>query len=366
MRITSSMMMNKYKDSLSSNLGRLSDDSDKISSQRKFTRGSQDPIGALKALKTSHQLENVDQYQASIDETSSWLGAVESNVKIVDQIIQVANSTIIAAKNGTNSPTDGANYAISLENYSQEMLQTLNSSFKGQYIYGGADNGNVPFKMGTADDLTTGSINDTVTFTPAQVEGKLLYNIPNTNKYVPVSVINSDITNPYSVNNPDMKYTMPVDLGLGMKTDAGGNVVPGTAFEASTSALDFLVQNITYDSGTPTVPTSNNLIDEFNSAAQTLRGGDNSQLNGTFDILTSTQNSELKATVVIGSKSKMLDFLSEKMTTDNTNLTTRLSTIEDIDTTEAMLNYSVSQMVYNASLSISSQVLQHSLIDFLK
>jgi flagellar hook-associated protein 3 FlgL len=360
------MMMSNYQQELSDNLNRLNNDSNKVSSEKNFTRASQDPIGAMEALKTTRQLASVTQYQQSVTSTTSWMNSAESSVKTVDSILQSSSETLTAAKNGTNNAGDDSNYAASVDSYQQEMLETLNSTFNGQFIFGGNASGNPPFKAGTADDLSGAGadIDTTGGFTSDQVEGKLLYNIPNTSVYIPVSAVNNvtDPTDPnykYSINNPAMKYTMPVDVGLGMKTDSSGNVASGTAFDASTSALDFLAQNISAGGST-------NVYDTLGTVSTQLKAGDNTQLDTPLSLTQSTQDSELKTNVVIGEKSKMLGFLGTQLTSESTNLTTSLSGVEDADVTAAMTNFSMSQMVYQASLQISSDVLQNSLIDFLK
>jgi flagellar hook-associated protein 3 FlgL len=370
MRITAGMMMSDYQKTLESNLNRLNDESDKISSERKFSRGSQDPVAAMKTLRTNRQIANVSQYQQNVSEATSWMTATESSVKNVDQILQSANEMIVQAKNGTYNVSDAQNQAKSIDGYQQEIVDTLNSTFNGQYIFGGTASGPQPFKIGTAADLTgaNADVDTKVTaFGSGQVVGKLLYNIPNTNTYVPVSAINNSTTGDpgtsdykYSINNPAMKYSMPVDLGLGIKTDAAThNVVGGTAFESSTSALDFLILN-------PTGTSSVNIVDSLAGASQQLNSGATPLLDDTLNMVQSTQDAELKSTVVVGEKSKLLDYIGNKLIDDNTNLTSRLSSIADVDITQESTNYQMDQMVYQASLSIGSTILQHSLIDFLK
>ena len=386
MRITPTMMMNDYQNYLDDSLNRLNDDSQKISSGRTFDRGSQDPAGAMQALQASRQLAVVTQYQQSNTEATSWINNSASAIQTVNSLLQSANSTILEAQNGTNDANDETDYSASIDSYQQELLETLNSTFSGQYVFGGTSTGNSPFKVGTADDLASGSLNDLDTSTPTtfaanQVVGKLLYNIPNTGKYIPVSAINNipastvalsasdpgyNAYSAYSINNPAMKYTMPIDMGLGMKTDSSGNVVTGTAFDASNSALDFLCQfSAGTSSGNPPAP-SDNIYDTFAETSAQLSSGDTSGLDNALDLVQNTQDSELKSSVMLGEKSKMLTFLGNNLTSENTNVTTSLSNIEDTDITQASTTYSMDQMAYQASLEISSTVLQHSLIDFLK
>jgi flagellar hook-associated protein 3 FlgL len=116
----------------------------------------------------------------------------------------------------------------------------------------------------------------------------------------------------------------------------------------------------------PTATSSENIVDSLAGASQQLNSGATPQLDDALNMVQSTQDAELKTTVVVGEKSKLLDYIGNKLTDDNTNLTSRLSTIADVDVTQESTNYQMDQMVYQASLSIGSTILQHSLIDFLK
>jgi flagellin-like hook-associated protein FlgL len=70
--------------------------------------------------------------------------------------------------------------------------------------------------------------------------------------------------------------------------------------------------------------------------------------------------------VTLGSKGKLLEFFNDKLTTDSTNLISKLSDLEDVDVTLATTNYQMSQVVYKASLQVSATILQTNLLDFLK
>ena len=368
MRITQTMMMSNYKNSLDGSLGRLSDESDKIASQRQFSRASDDPVSAIKTLRAYRQLAVTDQYQQSEQEASTYMTSTESAVKNINSVLTSANSLILQAKNGTYSNGDATTQAQSIDSYQKEIVESLNQAYNGQYLFGGSTSGPQPFKIGTADDFSgpNADMDTSGGFTSDQVVGKLLYNVPNTNTYIPVSVINNstdsgggDPMYKYSVNNPDMKYTMPIDVGLGNKIDANGNVVQGTAFDASTSALDFLLQNVTSGS-------SENVVDALGDASAQLKAGDTSQLDSTLTMVQNTQDSEIKTTVDIGEKGKMLGFLDAKFTSDTTNLNSLLATVADVDITTESTKYEMDMMVYNASLSVGTNILQKSLIDFLK
>ena len=381
MRITNSMMMKKYAESLSDSLNQVDRYSQQVTSGTKFTRASEDPTDAVTSLKLLSQLSQVDSYKSSASTASTWLQTSETSVKTIDSILQSASETVTAAKNGTNTDSDLANYAKSLTNYQAEILQTLNQTSGSQYVFGGSLTGNPPFKIGTAADVTAGSADmvslsgtGAVTFTDTDdgvaghqnIVGLLLYNIPNTDQYIPVSDIGtgavptgatSSQIGYYTTQNSAMSYNSSVDLGMGEQV-SDYQVAGGTAMNVATSPLDFLV----VDSG----GTTTNLYDQLGNVVTQLDSGDSSGLGDLLSLIGTTQDEESKTVVEIGSKEQMCTFMTNKFTNDDTNLQSGLSSAMDVDSTQVITNYIQSQAVYQAAQSICSNVMQHSLFDFLK
>ena len=68
----------------------------------------------------------------------------------------------------------------------------------------------------------------------------------------------------------------------------------------------------------------------------------------------------------VGARSNRLDFLKTRLTDIQVNLTGLLSEVKDVDMAQAITNFSVAQITYQASLKASAQALQPSLLDYLR
>lgn len=342
MRITNTMMMSSFQNNLAESLERVDDTASQISTEKKFTNGWTDPVAAMKALKATHSLDTVNDMSASCAEMTSLMSSTETKTRTANTIMQGVNELLVSASDGTNSASSSASNATALQSYQEELLQTLNASFNGRYIYGGATTGKQPFKAGTTSE--DGAANN----------GKLMYYDSTTDKYIAVSG-----TTGINVTNKDnYKLSMPVDLGMGMRLSSG-KAVDGTVFEGATSALDYLC--VTDKNGNYT-----NIYDELGTAVTALNAGNNQNLNNCMSVAADTQTKVLNVVAQIGEKSNMLTFLGEQYTNDNQNLTERVSSLEDTDVTLAYTNYEMNQSVYNACLNLASTTLQKSLVDFLK
>ncbi|ADU28045.1 hypothetical protein [Ethanoligenens harbinense] len=220
------------------------------------------------------------------------------------------------------------------------------------------------------DVTIDGSGNATVSaaLSESDIEGKLLYQTPGTGKYIPVAKINDSAQTSsttvndlayYSTENSAMTRSYPVDLGYGTQMDSSGNVAAGTAFEASTDPLSFLLQNVTASG-------SQNVYDNFGATATALNNDDTSTVSASQTLNTQSMDAASLTNAVLGAKQNMLTFLSNKYSADNTNATQRLSNVEDVDTTTAYTQYSLHLMAYQATLAISNSILQNNLTEYLK
>lgn len=343
MRITTGMIADNYIGMLSDGLNRLNNYFEQMSSEKKFSRASDDPADAMKAYQSLHELDEISQYSDSISEAKSWVNNSESTVNIVNEIAKSAQETVNAANsNATLNSDDEKTYEMKLEGLQSELLQTLNSTFSGRYVFGGPQRGPAPFRAGTAAE--DGAAND----------GKLMiYNYNgNPPSYVPFSGINSS-------SESSMSLTLPVDMGLGMRTDSNGKVVAGTAMDIQTSSTKLLALNM---NGTG----CEDLYDVIGDAVSKLKNGGMPDLGGDITKLQSAQDSILQVTTGIGEKTDMLDFLSGRNDSNSISQKSRLSQIQDVDIEQAIMQYQTQQVVYNVSLSVGSKILQKNLFDFLE
>lgn len=67
----------------------------------------------------------------------------------------------------------------------------------------------------------------------------------------------------------------------------------------------------------------------------------------------------------VGNRITRLDLTKSRLTEQKTNFTNLKSQNEDIDLEEVVVGYSAAQLVYNASLTAASKVVQQTLLDFL-
>ncbi len=191
MRITNSILLRGYNRDLSRLRNAKNDCEKKITSTRKFSRASEAPLSAAKALNVRKSQYYSKQYKENLGVAAKFYTEAETSLLQVSEKMAEIRETIIAAVNTTKDNVDYRIYAQQLETRAQELCAIFNTDSAGRAIFGGESDNGMPFTI----------IDDS--------EGR-----PGTVLYhgVPVNAMNDYKGYPYSND-------VYMDIGLGMVTD---------------------------------------------------------------------------------------------------------------------------------------------------
>jgi flagellar hook-associated protein 3 FlgL len=168
MRITNSMMVDKFLSDSNEALNRVARYQSQVDSTKRLNGISDDPQATLTALKARNKLSNLALYKANISTASGYLKEVESSVNNMNEVVQSAYDDIMAAISGAKTKEDYAALAEDLTNLQDEVVSIAKSSIGTSYIFGGfnftgSTNAGVktpPFTVNEAtDDLIYNGIN---------------------------------------------------------------------------------------------------------------------------------------------------------------------------------------------------------------
>lgn len=108
------------------------------------------------------------------------------------------------------------------------------------------------------------------------------------------------------------------------------------------------------------------LIADFDDLINDLKNDDTTGINDSLTDLDQHLNNTLAVMSEIGAKTNRLELTLSRLENDKLNFTELLSENEDVDLAETIMHFKMEESVYRASLSSGAQVIQPTLLDFIR
>lgn len=138
MRITTKMMQNRSLNNLNTNKTLQEKLTNQLSTMKKITRPSDDPVIAIRSLKLNSTLNKIDQYyEKNSNDAQSWLELTESAIKTTNAILEDMSGYITQCAQGSLTAEDRAAILQNLSNYQSEIYSTGNATSAGRSIFTG-------------------------------------------------------------------------------------------------------------------------------------------------------------------------------------------------------------------------------------
>ena len=109
-----------------------------VTSGKRVERPSDDPSAASTAAVERGTLAATDQYAATADSAKARLTVADSVLSDLITQLSSAQVTLLASRGSTMTPAQREARAQELEVLRDAMMQDLNTSFRGTYLFGGA------------------------------------------------------------------------------------------------------------------------------------------------------------------------------------------------------------------------------------
>jgi flagellar hook-associated protein 3 FlgL len=390
------------------------DSYNRILTQKKYRRTSENPLVSEKAMTIRKGLRDLDTWDDNIDTVTQLFKTAESSLKQVSSDLYNRASTLMIQGSNTPIGSDGmATVGVSLGQTAEEMVDTLNMDFNARQMFGGASQDKTPFEIKTVnadwaynDVSFSGAVTDDVTGVTTYSSQKVTYHdidlttikkgdptvavTDSSGNTIPVLDANGNPTvdangDPVVVMQDENKYygrlinddgtyvdnvevpgqeSVLVDIGLGASYDENGNYAldENTAYDTALHGFKMLGFGVD-DEGFPT-----NLIQITLDASKVAKTGDINKvdkLNNYIDRAEDARSNILDTITELGVKYTSLDYYKSKNDTARTALFDRQNSVEGTDIYEDITEYYAIQAAYNASLQMGANILPRSIWDFI-
>ncbi|GGC83008.1 flagellar hook-associated protein 3 [Thalassobacillus devorans] len=147
MRITQGMLSNNMLRHLGNSYERMGKYQDQLSTGKKITRPSDDPVVAMKGMNYRTQLNEVKQFQRNLGEIHNWMENSDSAMDKATQAMQRVRELTVQASNGTYDKEQRENIAKEISQLRDHLIDIANTKVNNKYIFNGNDTLNPPIRQ---------------------------------------------------------------------------------------------------------------------------------------------------------------------------------------------------------------------------
>lgn len=282
---------------------------EQLSTMEQVSRPSDDPLKVSKVLDLNNEIKQNEEYKSTINDSIDFTNAQDSALANATNSMQRIYTLAQQAANGTYNDQDRDAIKTEVENEIDTLMDSLNTSFGGRYIFAGNNTTTKPFEKTVDAEGNFTGIKYNGTTEEDGISG-------NTTKEIARGV------------------------NVELQTD-------GRALMNSQSAED-------------------NLGSFFNELLTALDDNNTEDIGG--DLLgrvDSEMNNIVNLRTNIGATTNRLKAAKDRNESEFLNLKTTYSNTQDIDLAETYMQYSMEMVAYEASLQMGNKILQNSLLNYM-
>jgi|tagenome__1003787_1003787.scaffolds.fasta_scaffold20949356_3 flagellar hook-associated protein 3 FlgL len=307
MRITTSMVQRNVLADLNTLQSSLAKTQSKAASQKEITRPSDDPYMAAQAMGLRSSIGANEQFVRNIQDAQGWMDSTEASLDSITQYVNRAHDLLVQGATDTADPSARIAIAKELDQIIQGVKETANASYGDKYIMSGTRTSTPPYLLGD-DDTYQGDSGGLDPATPGIVR----------------------------------------EIG------------PGVTMSINAVAVELL------GSGR-TEPGDGKLLNALRDISDHLKANDGVALRDADMATFKTHlNSLLEIRARNGAQSNRLEAAQTRIDQITGALTERLSNTEDADFAKTLIQFNSQSAAYQAALKAGANIVQSSLMDFLR
>lgn len=289
---------------LNNNMSNVYKYQEQLSTMQQVSRPSDDPLKVSKVLDLNNEIKQNDEYKTTINDSIDFTNVQDSALANATTSIQRIYTLTQQAANGTYNEQDRQAIKSEVESEVDTLLDSLNTSFGGKYIFAGNNTTTKPF----AKELDE--------------EGNFL----------------------------NVSYQ-------GTSDNTTKEIARGVTVELKTDGTTLMNQQ---EDGT-------DLGSFFNELLVALDENDTDKLGGKLlNSVDEQMNNIVNLRTNIGATQNRLVAAKDRNESEYINLKTTYSNTQDIDLAETYMKYSMEMVSYEASLQMGTKILQNNLLDYIR
>jgi flagellar hook-associated protein 3 FlgL len=315
MRITNNMVSDRVIADLQARYAAMADTQLQISTGRSVNKPSDDPTAAAQERLRLSELSGIEGSQSSVAGVQTALNASESSMEGVRSVLSRANELALAGANGSLSQADRITIANDIDQLIKSAKDSINTKVGDTYIFSGTASDVAPYADATGDAY--------------QGDGGALLR----------------------------------DGGAGVVLQTNPSFVPAGGSAAVPLTADAIL-------GNGSAAGDGRVLDALTQLSAHLRGGTPADLQAIqstdLQAIKANQTAVSSAISAIGAMSNRATAAAGRLDDLEATAKQSIDDLTGVDMAKAITDYTAQSAAYEASLKVGAQIIQPSLLQFLR
>lgn len=180
-RVTQNMLNNNMMRNLNNSMRNMDKLQEQLSSGRKISRPSDDPVVATRGMFYRSSLIENDQFQRNVNEAQSWMELSDKSMEEANSIMQRVRELVIYSGNGGLTKQSFDAIKEEIMQIKDHLGNVANQTVGGRHIFAGTDTKTPPYDYNKGDFVSTNNaeirleMNKQI-FLPINVNGQEVFN----------------------------------------------------------------------------------------------------------------------------------------------------------------------------------------------
>ena len=408
MRITDNMRLNTTVSNLFNTQSQYNDLMEKIATQKKVNRASDDPVAAMKINDIRQGIAANEQYQKNIADSNAWISMTESTLSCAYDLLSKAKDIAVGQASGTATAADRTITSQLVQSLIDQLAALANTKLGDRYLFSGSKNGAAPFSttFGEArievakkagDNVFEGTALSSGTYSGTTNKTYAL-KITNTGSLAAataqISIDGGKTWNDKTEDGTDLSVAGAmsggvINLGDGVVLtfdDDGGakpfgkndifvvNAVADGFYQGNNDQLSLtisrgvsLAYNITgAQAFTASGGTGVDVFKALNDLKAALENNDGQAISDQLENLQNAQEQVLMKQSLCGTTANHIEMAKNSLINLDDKLKSLLSDAQDADLAEYAVRLSLQETALQASYALASKIGNTTILNFLK
>lgn len=312
MRVTNSSMVSGYLKDMQKNLQGMNKLNTQINTSQNINTISDDPFKTIKLLNLKNEIKDVEKYNSNADEVMGWIDVTDEALDRVGNLTTDIK-TLLTSIQGTFGPDEIKAVQTEINEKMKQIGEAMNSTYAGEYVFGGSITDEAPIKMETDPDT-----------------GMVKLSIKNEGDARLDESLIVEISDGISLSH---------NLTINQITKTAGTQ---TGSKTGLELLNSITEELSKD------PVDMEAIGKIQS-----------DLDGYMSDIMNNR-------ALVGGKSNTVSSIKDSNDENILEMKGVYSLMQDVDVAEKFIELKSAEMMYTASLQVGAKLIQPTLLDYLR